>query len=344
MLRVVKNNLGNFLMILFIFVIVFAPVLLLLDKQAVFAQTLVTYYFNAYDVGVEEWATTPENMTNGVETNYASTATIGDIELLTGNTCPGTSLGTITKVEIRAYGYYTTSDDTAKLRPVFTGGDGNDHLNALPASAGWGSYFDITNDPNAPSWSSWLDVQNLDCDVEYYKLSKPENAFVGKVEIRVTYTPGALTVTTPSSVTFGAVNYSFTGQNNTGNTFGNGTPIQVEDSFGNGWTMVATCQDWTKGADTMDYDGDGVNTGQLTISQDSVTVTKISGQDIDPTGGPKKGTTDSFDTGTSEITIGSADSGYGQGTYDFKNYDLQQFIPGMQNSGDYTTTLTVTVS
>jgi len=146
----------------------------------------ITYYFNAYDAG-KSWGTAPENMADGIETNYASTKKNKDVELLTGNTCPGTDMGAIIKVEIRAYGYYTT-DDNAELRPVFGGtANGDDHLNALPASAGWGQYFDITADTNAPATWTGSDVQSLDCDVKYYKTGRPDRVYVGKVEIRVTF-------------------------------------------------------------------------------------------------------------------------------------------------------------
>ena len=158
-----------------------------------------------------------------------------------------------------------------------------------------------------------------------------------------TVTAGALTVSAPASVTFGAVDYSFTGQTSSGNTLDN---IQPSDKRGSeaGWTVVATCTDWTKGADTMDYDGNGTTTGQLTINQGSVTVSKTAGQDIDPTNGPIKGTTDSFDAVTTEITILTASASYGEGEYDADGYDLQQYIPGMTNAGDWTTTLTITIS
>lgn len=90
----------------------------------------VTYYFNAYDVGGEVWATTPANMVDGTNTNYASTTRNKDVELLTGNSCPGTDLGAISKVEIRAYGYYTGNDEVG-LRPVFGGTtDGDNHVSS----------------------------------------------------------------------------------------------------------------------------------------------------------------------------------------------------------------------
>jgi hypothetical protein len=148
-----------------------------------------TYYFDAYDAAPgERWQHRPDYMADNILTNYAYTSTLNDVELLTGNSCPGTELGTISTVEIGAYGYYTTVGDEVELRPVFAGGDGNNHLSAVPSSAGWGSYFGITSDPNAPSPWTWSAVDNLDCDVEYYSIGAAA-VYVAKVEIRVTYTP-----------------------------------------------------------------------------------------------------------------------------------------------------------
>jgi len=152
----------------------------------------VTYYFDAYDTGTP-WRDNPANMIDGTETNYASTSTIGfgGTELLTGNTCLGEDLGTISKVEIRAYGYYTESSDNVILRPVFAGTtDGADYKPALTTSSAtgeWGTTFDITDDAPAPSSWIWSDVTALDCDVVYYKSGQGTLAYVGKVEIIVTY-------------------------------------------------------------------------------------------------------------------------------------------------------------
>ncbi len=153
----------------------------------------------------------------------------------------------------------------------------------------------------------------------------------------------ALSITAPTSVTFGAKNFSFSGQNSTGNTFGTGgDPIQATGTSA-GWTINVTCIDWV-GAGAMDYDGDGSTTGQLTIDTASATVARVSGDAINAGGGPRVDSTESFSASTSTITIGSADNGYGGGVYNFTGYDLQQFIPGSQTIGTYTTTLTVTIS
>jgi hypothetical protein len=148
----------------------------------------VTYYFNAWSTA-EEWKTTPQNMVDGTESNYAETKTANDVELLTGNDCPGTDLGTISKVEIRAFGYCDDADNGAYLRPIFDLGDGSNYDAAIPPATGaWGLYRDITIDPpNAPSAWIWSNVSTLDCDVEYYSGAKADDVYVGEVEIRVTY-------------------------------------------------------------------------------------------------------------------------------------------------------------
>jgi len=89
-------------------------------------------------------------MVNGVETDYASTTTDGDIQCLITNECAGTDLGTISKVELRFYGY-SDADDQCILRPVFGGtADGDNHTVVPGVSAGWKAWQDITSDSNSP--------------------------------------------------------------------------------------------------------------------------------------------------------------------------------------------------
>ena len=111
----------------------------------------ITYYFNAWAEGVEEWSTNPGEMVDGVETDYASTTDDGDIQKLTGNTCPGTDLGTISKVELQAYAYADDNDQLG-LRPVFGGtADGDTHWEAPGVTPGWKTWWDISADSNSPS-------------------------------------------------------------------------------------------------------------------------------------------------------------------------------------------------
>jgi uncharacterized delta-60 repeat protein len=160
----------------------------------------VTYYFNGY--GAERWTNYP-NMTDGLTSSHAWTSGDGNTQLNTNNTCPGTDLGTITKVELRVHGGAnlnppTEEDDDIILRPVFGGTiDGTDYQVDMPASGGvgapnkdWSVWVDITNDSNAPSTWGWSDVQNLDCDVVHKQVNNLENMLAGKVEIRVAYSSG----------------------------------------------------------------------------------------------------------------------------------------------------------
>ena len=147
-----------------------------------------TYYFDNYLTSVEEWMTNPGNMIDSSTSNYASTPMNSDIENCINNTCTGNDLGTISKVEIRCYGYYSMNQRDIILRPVFGVHDGDNHNYVTTPSAGWSQWFDITNDNNAPDDWSWLDVRDLDCDVEASSGMGAFTLYCSKVEIRVTYT------------------------------------------------------------------------------------------------------------------------------------------------------------
>lgn len=145
----------------------------------------VKYYFNSYEVS--GW-TNPNNMLDGSTLTFADVEGT-DLQACDGNTCPGTNLGTITKVELRFHGYASSivgEGTIIDLIPGFEGGAGDSHTEILTTSPFWSAYFDITTDPNAPSPWTWADVQDLWCfvnsggdEVTYY---------CSKVEIRVTYT------------------------------------------------------------------------------------------------------------------------------------------------------------
>ena len=147
----------------------------------------VIYYFDAYDTG-EAWPNTPANMVDGTNTTFANCGQGTHIQLLNNNTCPGTNLGTIEKVEIRCYG--DDSDDVQEatyLRPVFNGTtDGNNYTMDISPEK-WSNWTDITNDPNAPSTWTWGNITNLDCDVEANNVGVAGNDYVGIVQIRVNY-------------------------------------------------------------------------------------------------------------------------------------------------------------
>lgn len=150
----------------------------------------VTYYFDAYS-GTDNWTTNPANMVDGNTGTFASTTTrLTDYQDNTGNTCPGTDLGTITKVELRAYGYYQTSGGVnLRLIPRFGGSsNGDNHDLALGTSAAWTSWADITADTNAPGSWAWSDVDNLDVRVAGSWGTGSRTVYCAKIEIQVTYT------------------------------------------------------------------------------------------------------------------------------------------------------------
>ncbi len=151
----------------------------------------VTYYFDVNgDAPPNRWANNPLMIVDGILTNYASTVSNGDYAGLRETTCPGTDLGTITKVEIRVYAYGDGDDRIdfafdASMSPEYQTTPG------IGPPGTWGSYVDVTADTYIGGWTwakvaippSWLFV-------EYAATGKSNMMYCAKVEIRVTYTPG----------------------------------------------------------------------------------------------------------------------------------------------------------
>ncbi|MBU0497373.1 MAG: hypothetical protein KKG04_05395 [Candidatus Thermoplasmatota archaeon] len=147
-----------------------------------------TYYYDAYDEGDEEWATNPSYLVDGYPWFYASTNTNNDVELLTSTTYESGGQGVVSKVELRVYGY-DEGNTKIKLRPVFGGTTDGSLYEFTPGSSGaWSSWFDITNDGNAPETWSWSDIAALDVDVVSGLLFGQVNIYASKIELRVTYT------------------------------------------------------------------------------------------------------------------------------------------------------------
>lgn len=151
------------------------------------AADTIDYYFNAYNVAVA-WTNDPEKMVDGTDASYAYTKTDLNKEELTGNNCPGSNLGEITDVQIRAYGY-GDGGDSIDLVPVFAAGDGDIHNWVPGVGADWSAWISIFADTNKPDPWTWAAVQALDCDVIYIKAAKANELYIGEVQIRVTYTP-----------------------------------------------------------------------------------------------------------------------------------------------------------
>ena len=114
---------------------------------------------------------------------------------LTSNTCPGTNYGTITKVEMRAYGYENPSAGifSFHLIPKFNGTTfGNNYdLDADNLNNDWSTWKDITSDGQAPGTWSWTNVADLDArvDVSFTNPVEIDNYVrIAMVELRVTFT------------------------------------------------------------------------------------------------------------------------------------------------------------
>ena len=155
------------------------------------------------------WETTPANMVNGIKTDYAETNNDGETEELTENDCPGDDLGEISKVELRVYAY-GDANDRIDITPYFDGVSAGDEHQLTPGTlTGWKAWQDITNDPNAPDWSFWSYVQDLDVHIEYDSVAGKGVMHCGLVQIQVTYATvgppaisGTITVTVqPTTIT-----------------------------------------------------------------------------------------------------------------------------------------------
>ena len=179
-----------------IMIFIFLAVAINVDAQT------VTYYFNSSNAGNWDGDSGSSPMANVVDGNQATFGSDNNITgyvYTNGNTCPGTNLGTITKVELRVHHYnnYGIPSNALlktlvpRLVPYFggssPGGGHNDPAGDYRLPSAWGSYFNITSDVNAPGTWSWSDVQDLDCRIEIDRPDGKGRLWVSKVEIRVTY-------------------------------------------------------------------------------------------------------------------------------------------------------------
>lgn len=148
------------------------------------------YYFN--DEFESDWEY-PDYMVDGDYESFAYVEIDGIEQYCSLNTCEGEDLGDISKVEIRACGYYENQGTTAdiSLTPVYGGKTyGSEYIFDAPEGepAAWSEWFDITNNGNVSLKWTWKNVQDLDCDVE--AVGNESEGFVlycSKVDIRVTY-------------------------------------------------------------------------------------------------------------------------------------------------------------
>lgn len=126
----------------------------------------VTYYWDERYAS-SGWDNYPDYMVDGILTNYAPTDSNGNSQLLFSTTCLGTNLGTITKVELRVYGY-GDGNDQIELR--FAPPTDIIHEITMSSSADWSSYIDVTSDPTVNGWT-WAKISNLhDVQTDYLAL------------------------------------------------------------------------------------------------------------------------------------------------------------------------------
>ncbi|MHA2278300.1 MAG: DUF2341 domain-containing protein, partial [Candidatus Kariarchaeaceae archaeon] len=197
------------------------------NTQASSSQSI--YYFNDYDPS-EVWDESPAAMVDGdpgtdARSNW-NVVNINETQLLTGNSAPATSAGTIRKVEIRAkidvYGV-----GRIYITPIFSGGNGTIRM-FQSIFTDWTSWFDITNDPNAPSNWNGSDLQNLEARVMVNDPAS-HNGRIYHVEIRVTYVRSAISKGEDSY----ALNFNEDGSTVYG--FINNSDISAENIVVNNW-------------------------------------------------------------------------------------------------------------
>jgi hypothetical protein len=124
-------------------------------------------------------------MVDGNTSNYASTAINFDVENLIGNTCSGSDLGTISEVEIRAFGKYSGTG-VPPIHDINLLTLGGMHIFSPSTTGAWSSWYDITNNLDAPNPWTWNDVKTLGVNVEA-SIGGLFTMYCSKVEVRVTY-------------------------------------------------------------------------------------------------------------------------------------------------------------
>lgn len=144
----------------------------------------VTYYGNS--LYSSRWSNPNNMIDNNLET-FASESVDEDYARINGTTCLGTDLGIITKVEVRPYGY---GDGNDKIDFSFSSLQEVEYEVTMPASAGWGTWCNVTDDPKIGGWT-WAKIATPVWYVSYDKVGAGNPMYCAKVEIRVTYTPSA---------------------------------------------------------------------------------------------------------------------------------------------------------
>jgi hypothetical protein len=108
-----------------------------------------------------------------------------DLENCNGNTCTGYDLGTISKVEIRCFGKYS-GNSMPPIHDINLKTLGDMYIFSPTTTGTWSNWYDITNNPGAPSPWLWTDVENLIVDVEA-SIGGLFTMYCSKIEVQVTY-------------------------------------------------------------------------------------------------------------------------------------------------------------
>jgi hypothetical protein len=167
-------------------------------------------------------------------------------------------------------------------------------------------------------------------------------AAVGTTALTQVISQGTLTISAPATATFSAKTFSFASQTSSANALGTVGATDARGSFV-GWKIDITGADWSDGTHTMDYNGDGTTTGQLSIDNPVVgDVTVIAGNS--DAASWTFGADDAFDGSTSTINMVTVPATFGSGNYNIANTKASQFIPAQQPAGSYNMTLTYTIS
>jgi hypothetical protein len=153
----------------------------------------IIYYFDGYNTSIA-WSSNPGYMVDGNESSYASTSMPGPnaVENCINNTCDGSYLGNISKVELRCKAYRSGEVVVGmNLTPIYNGnspGSPNTYNTSSGPPGVWSQWFDITSGLPSAQWN-WYNVKNLDCDVLAPDMRESFTLYCSKVDVRVTYTP-----------------------------------------------------------------------------------------------------------------------------------------------------------
>ena len=130
---------------------------------------------------------------NAIDNSTGTSSLIGgsiDRTLSLSHPVAASESGIITKVEMRMYGYENATTPYIKMYfiPTFISGVGTSReVNWY--SPAWGSWYDVTADPNAPGTWTWAEVEGIGANILHdYVFGTPVGvSYCASVEIRVTY-------------------------------------------------------------------------------------------------------------------------------------------------------------